>query len=352
MKNGDFPPAKRCAFVKTNAQRAIYARPGRVAMAYNSPMRPIHFLIATIVAGVCGVSSAQAAAAPLANARQQWLLQARAADVIGEILMDASERAESQVDALRHQLAAANAKAPVTLPTQSPATRESQAAYRAVVDRVIAELQRAAAGGAGPIDPSLDNLPDAQLFNEMTALQTYNLRTFRRLGELRDQAAELRKRLEAAGQAKKGATTRPSIETAEQLAREAIAAIKREPSAEWAEARQKMRNALAGSRARDLRNAATPPPGTPPPPANGGGGGVADDPRWQRYYYGPGEFAGWGGELFRDPFNFHGGGGVYERNDTRVNADFDTRTRGQSDRRVNVESDRRLNVHVDPRQNF
>jgi len=262
--------------------------------------------------------------------------------------MAVSERAESQVDALRHQLAKANVKPPVTLPTQSPATPESQAAYRTLVDRVSTEVQRGVGGGAGPIDPSLDNLPDEQLFNEMTALQTYNLRTFRRLGELRDQAAELRKRLESAGQAKTGAATRPAIETSDELAREVIAAIKREPSPQWAAARQKMRNALANARAQQLRNTATPPPGTPPP-ANGG---VADDPRWQPYYYGPGRFAGWGGELFRDPFNFNGGGGVYERYDTRVNSDYDSRTRGHSDRRVNVQSDRRLNVHIDPRQNF
>jgi hypothetical protein len=311
-------------------------------------MRPIRFLILAIVIGAGGTPTAHAAA-PAANSRQQWLAQTRAADVIGEILMAADERAESQVEALRHQLTQANVKPPVTLPTQPPPTRESQAAYRALVDRVIAEVQRGG-GGAGPIDPSLDSLPEAQLFNEMTALQTYNLRTFRRLGELRDQAAELRKRLESAGQSKRGAATRPAIETPDDLARQAIAAIKREPSPQWAEARQKMRNALASSRTRQLRNAATPPPGTPP--AANGGVGIADDPRWQPYYYGPGQFAGWGGEIFRDPFNFHGGGGVYQRYDIRVNSDYDTRTHGQSDRRVNVESDRRLNVHVDPRQNF
>jgi hypothetical protein len=86
------------------------------------------------------------------------------------------------------------------------------------------------------------------------------------------------------------------------------------------------------------------------PPANGV---IIDDPRWQPYYYGAGDqFGGWGETLFGDGFNFRGGGGVYERFDTRVNTDYDTRTYGQSDRRVNVQNDRRLNIHVDPRQNF
>jgi hypothetical protein len=115
-----------------------------------------------------------------------------------------------------------------------------------------------------------------------------------------------------------------------------------------------MRNSIAASRAQQLRNMTTAMPAAAPspyaPPVNGV---VIDDPRWQPYYYGPGErFGGWGEGMYDDPFHFRGGGGVYERYDTRVNADFDTRTRGQSDRRVNVQFDRRLNVHFDPRENF
>jgi hypothetical protein len=209
---------------------------------------------------------------------------------------------------------------------------------------VVAEVQRGAA--AGEVDPSLVDVTDGQLFSEMAALQSYNLRTFRRISELSEQAAEFQRRLP-------NATTQPSIETPDQLAQQALVALKRpERSPQWSAARQKMRNAIAAARSQQLRQPIIPPAGSAqsPPPANA----VAfDDPRWQRYYYGPGDgFGGWDGEIYADPFNFRGGGGVYERFDTRVNADFDTRTRGQSDRRVNVQFDRRLNMHVDPRENF
>ena len=267
-----------------------------------------------------------------------------------------SSRAEAQVDALRKELAKAGEKpAAAMAAVKSPATRESLAAYRTLGDRVVDEVRRA--GPAGQIDPSLENLSDGQLFSEMTALQSFNLRTFRRLAELREQDAQLRRRLEQLGRANVGATTRPAIATTDQLAREAVAALNHpQPSASWAAARQKMRNAIATARSHQFRDATIPPPAANspfPPPANGV---VIDDPRWQRYYYGPADpYSGggaWTGSMYGDPFEFRGGGGVYERFDTRVNVDFDTRTRAQPDRRVNVQFDRRLNMHVDPRENF
>ncbi|MEA2710704.1 MAG: hypothetical protein QOF78_3305, partial [Phycisphaerales bacterium] len=196
-------------------------------------------------------------------------------------------------------------------------------------------------------------LSDAQLFGEMAALQSYNLRTFRRIGELRGQAVDFRARLEGIGRWKGEATTQPAIETPEVLAREALAALARpQRSVRWSEARQKMRNAIATARSQQLRSAMPPPASNTPytPAANAS---IVDDPRWQPYYYGPGDaLSGWSSDVFNDGFNFRGGGGVYERYDTRVNADSDTRTRGQFDRRVNVNTDRRLNVHSDPRENF
>jgi hypothetical protein len=309
-------------------------------------MRPAHLLLAVIAALFCDHVARAAGAPPPASPRDQWLLQAQAADVIGEVLMAASPRAEARVDELRHELAKAGEKPAVA--TSSPATKESQAAYRQLLEQVIADVRP---GGADQIDASLRDLPDGQLFGEMAALHSYNLRTFRRLGELRAEAAELQRQLAAKGKWKGELTTRPAIETADALAREALAAFKRpEASPQWAAARLKMRNAIATSRSLQLRGAMPSVSSPHAPPANG----VAlDDPRWHPYYYGAGDqFGGWGDELFGDSFNFRGGGGVYERFDTRVNTDYDTRTHGQSDRRVNVQSDRRLNIHVDPRQNF
>jgi hypothetical protein len=310
-------------------------------------------MTATLACLFAAASPSARGAAP-ATPREQWLIQTRAADAIGEVLMNVSARAESFVNEMRHELAKAGEESAAATPAttgKSPATRESPAAYRALVDPVVAQVRRTA---AGEFDPSLENLPDEQLFSEMTALQSYNLRTFRRLAELRGQAADLRARLEALGRRKGDATTRPTIESPAELARQAIAALRRpQRSPEWAAARQKMRNAIAASRAQQLRNTIIAPVASSspyPPPVNGV---VVDDPRWQPYYYGPGDgFGAWGEEIYGDPFNFRGGGGVYERYDTRVNADFDTRTRGQSDRRVNVQFDRRLNVHFDPRENF
>ena len=331
-------------------------------------MRPTNRLTAAILAVLVGIparaNAAAAAAAPekVVDQRAAWIGQARSADAIGEVLMAAGERAEARVDLLRRKLAEAGERpVPATgaSATTSPATaaaaaaaRQTQSAHRELFDRVMAELRRAS---ANQIDPSLQNLTDDQLFAEMAALQSFNLRTFRRLDDLRVEASEIRARLESIGQWKGAPTTQPAVESPQQLARDAIAALNRpQRSPRWAEARQKMRNALAAARAQQLRNR-LPQPSSPPtayaPPASGV---VIDDPRWQPYYYGPGDATGWGdpNDMFADPFDFRGGGGVYERYDTRVNADFDTRTRGQFDRRVNVESDRRLNLHVDPRENF
>ena len=327
------------------------------------PMRSKSLLVlfAAVAVVACAFASVRAAAAPT-NPRDEWIVQTRAADAIGEVLMGAMDRAESQVDLLRRQLQGADQNpAPAPVPAAAAttsATRESRTAYRALVDQVVAEVRRIGGGGpaaAGQADQSLEDLPDSQLFSEMAALQTYNLRTFRRLTELRAQAAELRKQLKSSGREKAGTTTAPSIATPANLARDAIAALSRDPGPRWASARQRMRNAIATAHAQQQRyatagsNGVSATPGVPPPPNHG----LADDPRWQPYFYGPGDtFIGWGDALSHDPFNFHGGGGRYERADTRVNTDYDTRTQGQSDRRVNVNADRRVNIHVDPRQNF
>ena len=317
-------------------------------------MHPV--VVVVIAACTCWLTSltfaADAAAPVAAGPRDQWLIHARAADAIGEVLMAASSRAEARVDELRHEL---GASADTHDAAATPA-HASQAAYRQLLDQVVAEVRRS---GAEQVDPSTENLPDGQLFAEMAALHSYNLRTVRRLGELRAQAADLQRRLEATGKWKGAQTTRPAIEPADALAREAIAALKRpERSPQWATARQKMRNAIATARSLQPRGATTsvpPPSSSYASPASGSGSGAGvDDPRWHPYYYGPGDqFGGWGdAQLLGDSFDFRGGGGIYERYDTRVNADYDTRTRGQSDRRVNVQHDRRLNIHVDPRQNF
>lgn len=78
----------------------------------------------------------------------------------------------------------------------------------------------------------------------------------------------------------------------------------------------------------------------------------AADPRWRTFYYGPNvRENGWqqGGG---DPFLFLSGGGLYQRNDTRVNNDTDLRLNGDIDRRINAGNDRRLSVQVDPRVNY
>src|SRR5687767_3430256 len=110
-------------------------------------MRPTYLLTAAVILTALVVPPARAraaAAAPTPNPREQWLVQARAADAIGEVLMAASERAEEQVALLRRTLANAGEKqaAAPAAPGGAPAARDPQAAYRALFDHVAAEVRR------------------------------------------------------------------------------------------------------------------------------------------------------------------------------------------------------------------
>ena len=290
-------------------------------------MRPWPILILAAAISWPAMSfGATTAPAARANPRVQWTTQFRATDAIGEALLALNARAEEGV---RGKVARAN----------GPTTRKAQDAYREALTTVLNEVTKL------PIDDAdVEQLLDRELIEELAALQSYNLRAFARLEEL----AALSRRVAPTTRAANAAN-------AAAVAEEAVAVLKR-PTRDrrWMELRRRMHNAIV---ARSAASAVAPQPQ--------GSGAITsyrsvplDDPRWQPYYYGPNDAFGWFGG--GDPtdatdaaaFDFRGGGGVYERYDSRVNRDYDVRTQGQFDRRVNIDADRRLNIHVDPRENF
>jgi hypothetical protein len=287
------------------------------------PMRVGTFLILVAAVIAWPVTSFGATTAPGAptNPRVDWKTQFRAADAIGEALFTFNARAEERV------------RGKVAKPTGAT-TRIAQDAYQEALALAVSDVKKL------PLDDAdVEQLPDRQLIEELAALQSYNLRAFARLQELTSA----------------GATTRPAIANA--VAGEAVAVLHRPMrDRRWIEMRRRMRNAIV---ARSAASPGAPHQMSPQPNAITSYRSVPiDDPRWQPYYYGPNDAFGWFGGA--DPtgvtgdaaFDFRGGGGVYERQDQRVNRDYDTRTQGQFDRRVNTDADRRLNIHVDPRENF
>ena len=307
-----------------------------------------------LLSGLCAILLAPAAArAVVGDQRPQLLVQARAADALGEVLTRATARADAQVNQLRAMAGptAPNAAAPrQPAPAAAPAAGAKPPTYRELFDRAVNQIRR---DGLHTTDPSFDNLTDADLFREMTSLQLYNLRQFVRLNQLRAECDALRARLQSAGKWSGPATTQPAIDTPDTLAAAVQARLQKgERDPQWEETRDRIHDALAGR-----ESAAPQQPYDVPQGAPAAAGGVAaappaDDPRFQPYYYGPQDAnTGWN-DPSNDSFTVQGGGGVYHRSDTRVNRFNDVRTNSTYDRRVNVDADRRLNIHRDPRENF
>jgi hypothetical protein len=296
--------------------------------------------------------------------RPRLLAQARAADAVGDVLFQANAQAESRLDDLRRSLQDARHFAGARPVASQPATQsngtppllnpgragEKPPTYRDLFDHAVKQVQ---GNHQRTTDPSFDNLTDDDLFQEMTSLQLYNLRQFMRLGTLRHQAEALERRSNLASDEKGTAATHPAVASFEDLLARVdarIAAPQRSP--EWLKLRRKLHNVVtARMEPQSFAPGVTqsnPAQAYAPAPLPG----PLDDPRFQPWYYGPQDpFTGWV-DPFADPFRITGGGGFYNRSDTRVNIDPDTRTNSVFDRRVNIDNDRRLNVHEDPRQNF
>jgi hypothetical protein len=274
-----------------------------------------------------------------AATREELLIQTQAADVLGGALTDAVTQATGEIDAARKLKS-------TTAPVVQPATGRKHITYRELFDQTAAKIKK---GGNAAIDPTLANMPAGQMFDEMTSLQQYNIAQYLRLIRMLDTI-----------QSSRLPTTMPALDTLGQSTSNNL---------NWRKQRQELRNAVVarivnGSNSR--RDQAIQSNLNAPSYYGGSGGGAGgaggaggvtttnDDPRWQPYFYGAFDgMNGWNDDaVYSDPFAFRGGGGIYRRDDTRVNRDYDPRTSGQYDRRVNIESDRRLNIHVDPRENF
>jgi len=177
----------------------------------------------------------------------------------------------------------------------------------------------------------------------MTTIQQYNIAQYLRLVRMLD-----------AIQSSRAPTTMPAIET--------LGDTNASGNATWKKQRDELRYAVVARiinsqavRAQQQQQQQQPGQAAVSPQSSAGysTSGQPDDPRWKPYYYGPQDaMTGWSGDVDIDPFGVHGGGGIYRRDDTRVNRDYDPRTNGVFDRRVNIESDRRLNIHTDPRENY
>lgn len=281
--------------------------------------------------------------------RAELLVQIRAADAIGDTLSSEAERAKEQVDALSKQINEVGGARAFAAFKPTP-DDEKQLDYRdlfAGVSQAAEKLETQSAEG------STANLTDMQLFQEMTTLQSHNLRQFVRVNELRERSDSMRQFLHVVGKWSGPATTQPAIAKPSDLLATARQRVAQQPSDQWTKRRTQVRNAIS-ARIEAIRQYE----------ANATAGrqqqqqfslssaGLADDPRFSRYFYGVEDgWSGWNAD-FSDAFEFSGGGGYYRRHDTRVNRDSDPRIQGQYDRRLNIESDRRLNVHSDPRDNF
>src|SRR5436190_864640 len=106
--------------------------------------------------------------------REDLMVQTQAADMLGEAIGGAVEHATTKPAA-----AAAAAATRPAAPTTAPA-------YRELFDQLSARIRK----GDVVDDASLNNLDNEQLFGEMSALQTDNLRQYNRL--LRSAAATTR----------------------------------------------------------------------------------------------------------------------------------------------------------------
>src|SRR5438093_7407302 len=119
-------------------------------------MRPAFTVL--LVVALCPLSV-------LAVGREDLLVQMQAADVLGEAIQTALERG------------------PATRPAE-PATRPAPTiSYRELFDQAVEKIKK---GQDVNLDASLNNLTTAQLFGEMTALQTYNFQQYARLSGRRD----------------------------------------------------------------------------------------------------------------------------------------------------------------------
>src|SRR6266540_1083858 len=122
-----------------------------------SPMRRIPLILLVLLLSPLPVR---------AISREDLLVQTQAADLLGQSISAAVGQAAKQ---------AHPATAPAT--TRPAATTSPAVSYHELFDQVAARIKK----GDIVDDASLNNLDNAQLFGEMTALQTYNTQQFARL---------------------------------------------------------------------------------------------------------------------------------------------------------------------------
>jgi hypothetical protein len=141
---------------------------------------------------VCFVISTNAAAQPSAD----LLSRAQAGDVLSDLLTYTSDRADARVTAMQdfiREIGKADAFA--AFKPQAPAKNSMY------FNQVFAgALDFVKAGGGKYADPALRTMPESELLDHLTTLQTYNINEFQHLTQQRHAADTMANFLESIGQ--------------------------------------------------------------------------------------------------------------------------------------------------------
>jgi hypothetical protein len=323
------------------------------------------------------VSASHAAAAML---QPPLLQQVQAADVLSDLLGWSVDRATVRCQSMQDYL---KETGKLEAFTQVPAPTTGPAPHGIFYDQLFAgAVQFVQDGGAQYADPSLANLGEAQLKQELAALQNYNLQQFIYLNRRRAAIASMKAYLDSikflpaytawAGQKNPelaatpgqsaGATSVMSPEQrvahSENLMKAARAAAEKRAEAagmspsdfdkQWDAKQNAMRLDIAKrlDGMSSLAAAFAKTPSAPASPANSvartsPGPVVTPQTDAQAFW----QFS------FGDPFTTtYQGPGEYGAYDTRVNIENDQRVNGEYDRRANLNYDRRTNIQLTPRK--
>jgi hypothetical protein len=326
------------------------------------------------VLAVCLISSVAARAA---EPDAQLLSQVQAADVLSDLLTFTADRLSARAVGMGNYLKQINQLD--AFDQFKPATATpGKIDYTQLFSGAVNFVKN---GGDKYSDPSLAKLSDAQLRNELTALQTYDVREFAFLNQKRQITERVKSflisinefdgyRKYAGDLAPSPTTSTTSSLTAQQQVAHVENLVKAARAAAWARAKAKgvsqsdfdaqwaakenqfktqvsqrvqAMGALSASIAASTTASSAPQPDSPA----GGLSGVQINT--------PQQPAGTELTPFADPYSdtFHtnyNGPGVYHDYDTRIDTDNDQRVNGEYDRRGGLNFDRRENIQIDVRQ--
>jgi len=325
---------------------------------------PRSFAVVVIVALVAFGSGASALAV---ETHDELVAQVQAADLLSDLLTWTSDRAASRVAAMTEYLNETGKLAGFRKTNPAP-PKTMSLFYSELFNGAV---QFVKGDGTTSADPQLAKLNDAQLFRELTALQTYNIQQFLYLNHKRQECAAVRAYLDSTHgfdgyltwlktkypqtDSASNGTTQPAAQTGAQAVAQLEQAIKTAREAAWQRAKargmsqvdfnhewdagQSMMKAQIAARVSGMAEFARAARASTPPPVQPAGVPI-NSQIWN----------GWV-DPYPDAFNTtYQGPGLYGDYDTRVDDDYDQRVNGEYDRRLDLGFDRRQNVHIDIRR--